>query len=103
MTEKVALKRFVDDISVMAIEHTLIRKLPSLSEPEWVHGLSDDDIAQLVAETGDTTAERARGNEKISVLETGLHDVKRLDEHRSTILSKSRCLLPLLFATYRIK
>lgn len=48
-----------------------------------VFELDDEEIHRIVAESDETSVERSRYTEKLSVLEDGLHDLKRLDRHRS--------------------
>ncbi|TPX18648.1 uncharacterized protein E0L32_002505 [Thyridium curvatum] len=81
---KVAIKRFIDDIGVLAIEACLLRKLPSLFDAATVYDLTDDDVRSLAAESEETTRTRAQYQEKLNVLEEGLHDLKRLNQHHST-------------------
>ncbi|KAK3045610.1 hypothetical protein LTR09_012818 [Extremus antarcticus] len=79
---KVALKRFVDDFSVLAVEQCLVGRLPSLFTPEMVQKLSEEDVSGLASETEHTTAQRSQCLEKLAVLEEGLRDLKSLDKHR---------------------
>ncbi|KAK7747408.1 hypothetical protein SLS53_001663 [Cytospora paraplurivora] len=72
---KVALKKFVDDVSVNAVETCLIQKLPDVFCPEVVWDLDDDQIDDLGAEDDTTFKNRADLNEKLRVLEDGLKEL----------------------------
>ncbi len=85
---KVALKRFVDDFSVLAVEQCLVGRLPSLFTPEMVQKLSEEDVSGLASETEHTTAQRSQCLEKLAVLEEGLRDLKSLDKHRLILQGK---------------
>ena len=87
---KVALKRAVDDFSMLAIEQCLVRKLPRLFIPEMIHEMSEEEVSQLASETEDTTIQRNKCMERLAVLQAGIHDLRSLDKHRLSPQSKSR-------------
>ncbi|KAG6012454.1 hypothetical protein E4U54_007525 [Claviceps lovelessii] len=75
---KVAMKKFIDDISVLAVERCLINKLPHLFQAESVLDLKDEEVARVAGETAEAAAERDRCSEKLAILEDGRRDLIRL-------------------------
>ncbi|KAJ4286023.1 hypothetical protein N0V88_008138 [Collariella sp. IMI 366227] len=75
---KVALKTLVDDVSNLAIERSLLQKLPSILSPEIVCDLTDEKVQRIAAESTESAAERALATERLSVLESGMAELKRL-------------------------
>ncbi|KID95879.1 interferon-induced GTP-binding protein Mx, partial [Metarhizium majus ARSEF 297] len=80
---KLALEKFVDDISVLAVEQCLLEKLPTLFLPEAVMDLPDHDVRYFIRERDTAHAERARCADKLAVLETERRVLARLDTRRS--------------------
>ena len=80
---QVALKRFVDDFSVLAIEHCLIAKLPSLFTSDRLQHLTEKEISSLATESEDAVIQRSHCTEKLAVLEAGLCELQALDKHRA--------------------
>jgi hypothetical protein len=69
---QVALKKVIDDVSVLAVEGSLVQKLPTLFPPEDIHDLSASLVNRVAGEKEATTAERKRLEEKLKVLEKGM-------------------------------
>ncbi|KAG8409302.1 hypothetical protein J3459_017609 [Metarhizium acridum] len=80
---KLALEKFVDDISVLAVEQCLLEKLPTLFLPEAVMDLPDHDVSYFVKERDTAPTERARCADKLRVLETERRVLARLETRRS--------------------
>lgn len=85
-TYQVALKKVIDDISVLAIEARLINQLPTLFSPESVLDIDDVTVTAVAAEDEDSSAERARCIEKRKILEAGLNELKSVQEYRSVYI-----------------
>ncbi|KAL7625897.1 hypothetical protein AAE478_005121 [Parahypoxylon ruwenzoriense] len=72
---EVALNKFIDDVSVDAIESCLIQRLPDVFCPDVVWDLSDEEVEQLGSEDDGTVRERAELKKKLAILEDGLKDL----------------------------
>ncbi|KAK2599466.1 hypothetical protein N8I77_011220 [Diaporthe amygdali] len=72
---KIALKKFVDDVSVNAVETCLVQRLPDVFSPEVVWDLDDEQIESLGSEDNSTIKNRNDLQEKLRVLEDGLKDL----------------------------
>ncbi|KAK7915021.1 P-loop containing nucleoside triphosphate hydrolase protein [Apiospora marii] len=68
---KVALKKFIDDFEVNAVEVCLMQKLPDLFSPLVVAGLSDETINEIAGENEDKTQQRQKLQEKLAALQKG--------------------------------
>jgi hypothetical protein len=74
----VTIKTFIDDLSIHGVEKGLMRQLPSLFGPDIVYNLSDEEIWSLAAEAPEAAKVRSHYTAKLGVLESALHDLKRL-------------------------
>ncbi|QIX02444.1 hypothetical protein AMS68_007961 [Peltaster fructicola] len=79
---KVAMKKFVDDVSTLAIEECLMRELSRLFDPQIVFMLKEEELLQLTSESRDTRDERVRCSEKLTALESARTELRRLDRYR---------------------
>ena len=76
----------MDDVSILAVEECLIQKLPSLLSSDVICGLTDAEIQRLAGESTESAAERKRATEKLTVLENGMVELKRLKKYYPSIL-----------------
>ncbi|RYO80007.1 hypothetical protein DL766_000532 [Monosporascus sp. MC13-8B] len=74
-SKQIALKKFIDDVSVNAIETCLIQRLPDVFSPDVVWDLSDEQVEQLGSEDDGTVKEREDLVKKLRTLEKGLMDL----------------------------
>lgn len=76
------MNRFIDDVSVLAVEDCLIGKVSGLFRSSKVLEMSPDDISRLVGETAESSVERKRLVEKRKILDTGLRGLKGLQKQK---------------------
>jgi hypothetical protein len=77
---QVALKKFVDDFSVPAVETCLIDGLSTLFCPGNILDIDDEMVATLAAEDEESLIERRQCGEKLGVLENGMRELKNVQE-----------------------
>jgi hypothetical protein len=76
LRSKVALSRFIDDISALAVEDSLISKLPTLFRSNKVLAMSSEERSRLAGEKADSARERSHLIGKRTVLKAGLQNLK---------------------------
>ncbi|KAI1632410.1 P-loop containing nucleoside triphosphate hydrolase protein [Biscogniauxia mediterranea] len=76
-----ARNKFVDDISVLAVERCVAQKLPRLFPPEVVWNLPDTEIQQIAAESDASARTRKQMTGKLRVLEDGRAELKKMRRH----------------------
>src|SRR5690348_12247340 len=69
---QVALKRFVDDIAVEAIEENIIAKLDGILSPMKVTCLAADVVTEIAGESEESRTMRKQFTNQLNVLSTGL-------------------------------
>lgn len=79
---KVAIKKFVDDFSVLAVEKCLLEPLLDIFSPKLVEALDEQLVQSIAEETEELQLERTRLNEKLRTLQKALSDLRRLDRHK---------------------
>jgi hypothetical protein len=68
---------------VLAVEACIVEKLSTLFCPENILDMKDGMVAALAAENEESSVERERCMEKLKVLESGLRELKIVQEHPS--------------------
>lgn len=80
---QVAVSRFIDDVSNLAIEDCLISKLSTLFKSSNVLEMGPQDVSRLAGETRESSHERERLESKRKILKTGLQSLKSLNKRIS--------------------
>lgn len=84
---QVAVNRFIDDVSTLAIEDCLIAKLSTLFRSSNILGMSEQELSHLAGETPESSLERQRLEAKRQILKTGLQSLKSLNKRRNVIIA----------------
>lgn len=73
---KVALKRFIDDMSVQVIEAKLMAELDILT-PVLIHDMPKEQVSRIAGESEERRSRREQLTKEKKILEDGLHSCKR--------------------------
>ncbi|KAG9249425.1 uncharacterized protein F5Z01DRAFT_641212 [Emericellopsis atlantica] len=65
---KVALEKFIDDVSVLAIENCVMKQLPAILSPNAIFDLSETTVTKLAGESEESTAKRGNLQNKLNTL-----------------------------------
>jgi hypothetical protein len=76
------MNRFIDDVSVLAVEDCLIGKVAELFRPSQFLEMNPDDVSRLAGETEESSVERKRLTQKCKILDAGLRGLKDLQRQR---------------------
>ncbi|KAK1060944.1 hypothetical protein LTR33_012802 [Friedmanniomyces endolithicus] len=90
---KVAMKTFVDDVSIHAIEEQLVQKLPPVLNYESLDPLSEPQIAHLAAENKSAALDRAHNYDKLQTLTKAMQELQGFDKTRLEMNGTSRSAL----------
>ena len=74
---KVALKTFVDNVAVQAVESVLVADLADLISPSYVVQMESELISRIAAEPPENQDQRERLSRKLAVLQSGAEICKR--------------------------
>lgn len=77
LSTQVALKRFIDDIAVEAIETNMIAKLEGILSPVKVANLEADVVTSVAGESDESRARRKQLTHQLDVLVKGLETCKK--------------------------
>lgn len=76
------MNRFIDDVSVLAIEDCLIGKVAKLFRSSQFLEMSPEDVSRLARETEESSVERKHLIQKRKILDAGLRGLKNLQRQR---------------------
>lgn len=76
------MKTMVDNFAVLGVEFCLLEGLTDAFAAASVLRLDDDLVQRIAAENEESVAERTRTEEKLRVLEDGLHTLNRYRRYK---------------------
>lgn len=82
---QVALKTFVDNITVQVVENLLINDLWELFSPVDVGSMPSETVAKIAEETSESQALRQQLTRKLAILEKGLEVCQRYSSPRTLL------------------
>ena len=85
---KVAIKKIIDDVSVLAIEQCLMQALPGLFSSDVACNLTDEMVWKIAGESADSIKERSILEKKLAVLQKGMLELERARSQHSSILAE---------------
>lgn len=89
------MNRFIDDVSVLAIEDCLIGKVSELFRSNQILAMNTDDIQNLAGEATESSVERKRLEEKCKILNAGLWGLQQLQKQRQFARQTQWNVMPL--------
>jgi hypothetical protein len=81
---QVALKSFVDSLTIYAVQTCLLEKLSYIFTPEVVGSLSDETVQRIAGESEYSVAERGSLTQKLAALKDAQKMLHRLNLHQPT-------------------
>jgi hypothetical protein len=75
---QVALKTFIDDVGMYAVEGALLGNLPTIFNPEVVADLDEEMITKVASESPETIIEREDLEKQLSTLEKSLKALQQI-------------------------
>lgn len=76
------MKTLVDNFAVLGVEFCLLEGLKDAFAAHVVMGLEDDLVKKIAAENEESVTERTRAQEKLRILENGLHTLNRFRRYK---------------------
>ena len=98
---QVAMKVFVDNFSVLAVEKCMLSDLAHVLSPDLVMRLGDDLLNAIAAESESSMLERQRTTEKLKTLQGGLVNLNRFNRLRSAGTSAHSSLVKYSLTSLR--